>query len=355
MRQNWNLRELFTLALEAGGTSLHLNSALPAVAKTKGGLVPLTEQYLTPDDCEDIAATLSTQAVHRLKQESFYGLEPGICRYRAELYRQRDVLSLVFKLAPWRLRPLEELGLPPNVPELLQARRGLILVCGPQGAGKSWTLAALLDYIHRQRSVRSLVLGDPLEFELEARLGMTTTQSVKQGHWEEALDQIEFSDVDVVALDDFPVRRTLERALELAEAGILVLATVRNALDVSSSLFELWTKHPAWLHHSLRERVSQALQAIIFQKLVAGMTDQEKFPATEIMVASPPMRHLIQEERFIQFYNSIQTGLNSGMHTLEQSLFELFRSGCIDEKTALSETRYPDDVRRSIGTWRSRD
>ena len=354
LRREWNLRELLTKALEARGTSLHLNSGLPAVAMAGDRLVPLTEQLLTPDDCSNIVATISSGEVGCLKQESLSGRELGLCRYRAEIYRQRDVLSVVFKLTPWRLPPLEELNLPSNVPELLQARRGLILVCGPRGAGKSWTLAAMLDYIHRYRAVRSLVLGEPLEFELEARRGMPTAQSVKHDHWEAALEELEFSDLDVVALDHSPVRQTLERALDLAEAGILVLTTVRNPFDVSSTLFELWTRHPAGLHHSLRERVSQSLQAVLFQKLVPGVREGERFPATEMVVATLPMRNLIREERRIQFYNHIQTGGKYGNHTLEQSLFELFRAGSIDEETALSQTRYPEDVKRAIEFYGSR-
>lgn len=352
MRSRWNLKDLFTQALQARGLSLHLHSGLPAVAVTPDGVVPLTEHRLTRGDCAAIAAMISNQDVQRLNQESLSGQQPGICRYRAEIYRQRDVLSLVFKLSPWQLPPLHELSLPPNLPDLIQAQSGLILVCGPRGAGKSWTLAGMLDHIHRNRAVRSLVLGSPLEFELEVERGLSTSHSVTDEDWEDTLEQVEYSDIDVVALDDVPVRRTLQRMLDLAEAGILVLATVRSAFEVNCFLFDLWTQYPEWLHPSLKERVALSLQAVLFQKLVPGVAEAERFPATELVVPTAGMRNLIREERYVQFYNHIQTGGRYGMHTLEQSLFQLLRAGNIDEDTALSETRHPEDMKRLIEAWR---
>lgn len=348
---SWRLKELLTLALEAGGDSLHLHTGLPAVAMSGQGLVPLTEARLTPEDCDRIAASLLGRSVDELQQERLGGSEPELCRYRAEVFRQRDALSLVFKLAPWHHPRLEELRLPASVKECLAARSGLFLVSGPRGAGKTWSLAGALDELHRGRALRSLVLSPSPEICLEPHRGMVTHHTVK--NWSRALQQAQSADIDVFVLDGVPWEEVLEDVLRLCESGALVLASVRESADSYCAFAGLWERLPAWSHYGHRSRLSEAVQAVLYQKLIPQTHSQGLTPAVEIAIATPVLRSLLEDERCIQYYNHLQTGNQLGMQTLEQSLFFLFREGLIDEESALAGTRFPEDLSRMITAWRT--
>jgi twitching motility protein PilT len=264
---------------------------------------------------------------------------PGVARFRVNLYSQRESLAGAFRLIPTELKTLEELGMPPSLYGLCQKPRGLVLVTGPTGSGKSTTLSALIDEINRSRSDHIITIEDPIEFlhrhkncvvnQREIGPDATTFADALRG----ALRQ----DPDVILLGEMRDLETISTALTAAETGHLVFATLHTQ-DASSTVDRLIDVFPAAQQGQIRTQIAASLQGVVTQALVPTADGQGRVPAVEILFPDDAVRNLIRQAKVEQVYSIMQTGTSRGMMTLEQSLAELVLKGVIDQDTALSRS-----------------
>lgn len=349
MSERWNLQALLKLTREAGGSILHINCGLPPVTRNRHTLLPLHEGKFTPEDCDRLAAgLLGRQSVLSVKSATVRGREPELGTYRAAIYRQRDVPNIVIKLQPLTPMPLEELGLPTRVEEMMAPARGLILVCGPSRSGKTWTLGALARRFHRLRAAHTLILGQAADFEYPLDQGLVTRQPEEDtDSWKQALQWAGSSDVDAVVLDGMSSLNQVESALDLAQSK-LVMAGLNDNDYSYTAISGVAERFPAGRHLEMRYLLAHAFRGCLAQRIVAGASRGAEHLAVEIVVGTPHLRSLIREDRCIQFSNAVDTGAKYGMQSLDRSLLDLYRSGRVDRDTALDTSLCPSELDRMM-------
>jgi twitching motility protein PilT len=270
---------------------------------------------------------------------------PGVARFRVNIYSQRESLAGAFRLIPTELKTLEELGMPKSLYELCEKPRGLVLVTGPTGSGKSTTLSALIDEINRTRADHIITIEDPIEFlhrhkncvVNQRELGPDATS------FADALRGALRQDPDVILLGEMRDLETISTALTAAETGHLVFATLHTQ-DASSTVDRLIDVFPAAQQGQIRTQIAGSLQGVVTQALIPTADGQGRVPAVEILFPDDAVRNLIRQAKVEQVYSIMQTGTARGMMTLEQSLAELVLQGVITQEMALARSSRPDQL-----------
>jgi twitching motility protein PilT len=264
---------------------------------------------------------------------------PGVARFRVNLYSQRESLAGAFRLIPTELKTLEELGMPQSLYGLCQKPRGLILVTGPTGSGKSTTLSALIDEINRTRSDHIITIEDPIEFLHRHKNCVVNQREIGPDatSFADALRGALRQDPDVILLGEMRDLETISTALTAAETGHLVFATLHTQ-DASSTVDRLIDVFPAAQQGQIRTQIAGSLQGVVTQALLPTADGTGRVPAVEILFPDDAVRNLIRQAKVEQVYSIMQTGTSRGMMTLEQSLADLVLRGVIDEETALSRS-----------------
>ncbi|HEX7256312.1 MAG TPA: type IV pilus twitching motility protein PilT [Gaiellaceae bacterium] len=264
---------------------------------------------------------------------------PGVARFRVNLYSQRESLAGAFRLIPTELKTLEELGMPKSLYALCQKPRGLVLVTGPTGSGKSTTLSALVDEINRTRSDHIITIEDPIEFLHKHKSCVVNQREIGPDAttFAEALRGALRQDPDVILLGEMRDLETISTALTAAETGHLVFATLHTQ-DASSTVDRLIDVFPAAQQGQIRTQIAGSLQGVVTQTLVPTADGTGRVPAVEILFPDDAVRNLIRQAKVEQVYSIMQTGTSRGMLTLEQSLADLVLRGVIDTETALSRS-----------------
>jgi twitching motility protein PilT len=353
------LPELLKATVDMGGSDLHITTNTPPQVRVNGKLQRLGMSDLGASDTKALAYSVMTDAQKKRFEEKLeldfsFGIR-GIARFRCNVFNQRGAVGAVYRLIPEQIKGFQELGLPPILATLAERPRGLVLVTGPTGSGKSTTLAAMLDKINSERHEHILTIEDPIEYihpHKRCLVNQREVHSDTQG-FADALRAALREDPDVVLIGELRDLETVESALRIAETGHLTLGTLHtnSAAQTINRIIDIFPSHQ---QSQIRTQVSMVLEGIVCQALLPRKNGQGRVVGLEVLVPTPAIRNLIREDKIHQIYSSMQTGQDKvGMQTFNQSLATLYLSGQIDLETALSASSLRDElqdmVNRGVG------
>lgn len=350
-----SLSELLRKLIQLGGSDLHITTGSAPQVRVDGHLGPLDGyRLLSAADTKQLAYSVLTDAQkHRFEEglelDFSFGVK-GLSRFRANLFNQRGAVGAVFRAIPYEIKPFDELGLPPVVKQLCDKPRGLILVTGPTGSGKSTTLAAMVDKINRDRREHILTIEDPIEFLHNHKNCLVNQREVNADTlgFAQALRTALRQDPDVVLVGEMRDLETIESALRIAETGHLTLATLHTN-SAASTINRIIDVFPSDQQAQIRAQLSLVLEGILCQALLARAEKTGRAMAMEILVPNSAIRNLIREDKVHQIYSMMQTGQDKyGMQTFNQSLATLYHKRQITLETALQRSSNVDELRELI-------
>jgi twitching motility protein PilT len=343
-----NIDQLLTELVTRGGSDLHLTVGSHPVVRLHGSLKRLEEfPRLTADDTlHMLYRIMSSDQQKRLETDGQIDMSysiPGLARFRVNAYSQRESLAAAFRLIPMELKTLEELGLPPSLHLLTRKPRGLVLVTGPTGSGKSTSLAALIDEINRERHDHIVTIEDPIEFLHKHKSCIVNQREIGSDTYSfaDALRAALRQDPDVILLGEMRDLETISTALTAAETGHLVFATLHTQ-SAPATVDRVIDVFPAAQQEQIRMQLSGTLEGIITQTLLPTADGRGRVAALEILFPDDAIRNLIRQARVEQIYSVMQTGTQRGMQTMEQSLHALVTRTVITKETALAASSRPD-------------
>src|SRR3977135_1281305 len=348
--------DLLVTAIAHLASDLHLKVGSFPVMRIGGELHPIVEApRLSPEDTLDMAfSMMSNRQKQKLKEVSEVDIAypingVGLCR--ANIFQQRGSVSIVLRVIPDQSRTTAALGLPPVIDKIAEERRGLILVTGATGSGKSTTLAAMIDRINATRSGHIVTIEDPIEFLHRDKKAFVTQREVDVDtrSFAEALRGALRQDPDVILVGEMRDLETIETALTAAETGHLVLSTL-HTLDATETVMRIVSSFPSHQQKSVRIQLAGILKAVVSMRLVRAAKGAGRVPAVEVMVSTALIRdYIINEEKTYLIREAIAAGASQyGMQTFDQSLFQLVQSGLISIEDALNNASNPDEFRMRV-------
>ena len=345
-----SIDDLLAEMVARNASDLHLSVGASPAVRVKGELERLDFDPLTPEDTQQLLyRILSTEQQKQIEVKRQLDLSyavPGLARFRVNVYFQRDALGGAFRMIPDELKTLEELGLPASLAELAAKPRGLVLVTGPTGSGKSTTLAAMIDEINRSRTDHILTIEDPIEF-MHRHKGCIVNQreiGPDATSFAEALRAALRQDPDVILLGEMRDLETISTALTAAETGHLVLGTLHTQ-SAPGTIDRIIDVFPAEQQEQVRIMLAGSLQGVVTQALLPTADGQGRTPVLEILLPDDAVRNLIRQGKVEQIYSIMQTSTGRGMTTMEQSLSELVLRRVITIDAALTCTSRPDQLK----------
>jgi twitching motility protein PilT len=347
--------EILLEVVDRKASDLHLTAGAPPMLRQRGRLVAL-ESYprLTPEDTREfIYSILTTEQRRRLEtdlQLDFAYVVPGRARFRVNAYFQRGAVAAAFRLIPSEIVPIDSLGLPPIVHELTRRPRGLVLVTGPTGSGKSTTLAAMIDEINQTREEHIVTIEDPIEFVHAHKRCIINQRELGNDatSFASALKAALRQDPDVILVGEMRDLDTISTALTAAETGHLVFATLHTQ-DAPQTIDRIIDVFPPAQQAQIRVQLSVTLQGVITQQLLPTADGAGRCVACEVLVPTAAVRNLIREGKIHQIPSVIQTGAAQGMQSMDSALATLVRAGTITQELAEARSSSPDELRRLLG------
>jgi twitching motility protein PilT len=345
---------LLRMVVERNASDLHIKAGRPPGLRVDGELIPLDSfPSLTPQDVEEfiyeIAGEEHKKALKERKELDFAFGVPDLARFRVNVFRQRGSMAAVLRLIPFKVKGIKELNLPLVVADLAMKPRGLVLVVGPTGSGKSTTLAAMIDHINSNARKHIITIEDPIEFWHEDKLSYISQRQVGQDT-ESFYDGLKYAlreDPDVILIGELRDLETTMAAISAAETGHLVLATLHTT-GADQTVDRIIDMYPAQQQQQVRVQLSMTLQGVLSHTLLPRKDGRGRVLALEIMVATPAIRSLIREGKTHMINAQIQTGAEFGMQTLDQALRKLYLDGLISYETAMEVARNPDELVRML-------
>jgi twitching motility protein PilT len=350
-----NLGDFLTYVLEQGASDLHLTGGLPPMSRINGELGPIPGyRKLLPKDLQEIIYAMLTQKQreqfeNNLELDMSYAI-PGQARFRVNVFKQRDALGSVMRLIPYGIKTIEELGLPNTVKQFSSLKRGLVLVTGITGSGKSTTLAALIDVINTERHEHIMTVEDPIEFLHRHKSCIVNQREVGADtqDFATALKHVLRQDPDVILVGEMRDLETISAALTAAETGHLVFGTLHTQ-DAPQSVDRVIDVFPPHQQQQVRVQLAGTLAGVISQQLVPTSDGKGRAVAAEILVATPAVRNLVREGKTHQIYTSMQSGGALGMQVMDSHLAELVKKGRVSYEAALERSHHPDEFNRLSG------
>src|SRR5512142_3281584 len=348
------LSDLLKRMLEMSGGELHITTNSPPQVRVHGRLLPLDLAPMNPAETKQLAYSVMTDAQkHRVEEDLeldfSFGLK-GLARFRANVFNQRGATAAVFRVIPFEIKSFNQLNLPPVVSALCDKPRGLILVTGPTGSGKSTTLAAMLDKINSERHEHIITIEDPIEFVHHHKNCLVNQREVHSDTkgFSEALRSALREDPDVVLIGEMRDLETIEAALRIAETGHLTFGTLHTN-SASSTINRIIDVFPSTQQSQIRAQLSLVLEGIMCQSLLPKIGGQGRAMAMEILVPNPAIRNLIREDKIHQIYSAMQSGQEKfGMQTFNQSLATLYMTKQITLEVALQRSSLPEELQEMI-------
>jgi twitching motility protein PilT len=348
--QTSSIDDLLERMVARGASDLHVTTGSEPAIRVNGRLERLSDlSRLSNEDTQRLLyRILSTEQQKQLEIKRQLDLSysmPGLARFRVNVYFQRESLGGAFRLVPAELKTLADLGLPEQLHELAKKPRGLVLVTGPTGSGKSTTLAAIIDEINRTRDDHIITIEDPIEFLHRHKRCIVNQREIGPDatSFAEALRGALRQDPDVILLGEMRDLETIATALTAAETGHLVFATLHTQ-DAPSTVDRLIDVFPAAQQEQIRVQIASTIQAVVTQALVPTIDGNGRIPAVEILFPDDAVRNLIRQAKVEQVYSIMQTGTQRGMQTLEQALADLVVRGKISQDAAVARSSRPDQL-----------
>jgi twitching motility protein PilT len=348
------LNQLLKTMVEQGGSDLHLTTNSAPQIRVDGQLRPMNLPPLTPSETKQVAYSILTDnQKHRLEEnleiDLSFGLK-GLARFRANIFHQRGAIAAVFRQIPFEIKSFRELGLPTVIERMCEKPRGLVLVTGPTGSGKSTTLAAMMDKVNRERHEHIVTVEDPVEF-LHSHKNCIVNQRELHADthsFANALRSALRQDPDVVLIGEMRDLETVESAMRIAETGHLTFATLHTN-SAAQSINRIIDVFPAHQQAQIRAQMSLVLEGIVCQALLPRAGGKGRVMAMEILVPNSAIRNLIREDKVHQIYGMMQAGqAKHGMRTFNQSLADLYFKRLITQETALARSALPDELQEII-------
>jgi twitching motility protein PilT len=342
-----SIDELLEQMVERNASDLHVTTGTPPVIRVRGEVERLKGyDALTPEETQQLLyRILSSEQQKQLelkRQLDFSHSIPGLARFRVNVYFQRESLGAAFRLIPTELKTLEELGIPSSLHTLAEKPRGLVLVTGPTGSGKSTTLAALIDEINRNRSEHILTIEDPIEFLHRHKRCIVNQREIGPDatSFADALRAALRQDPDVILVGEMRDLETIATALTAAETGHLVFGTLHTQ-SAPSTIDRIIDVFPAEQQEQVRIQIASSLQGVVTQALLPTADGMGRVPALEILLPDDAVRNLIRQGKVEQIYSVMQTNTGRGMQTMEQSLGDLIMRRVVDLEVGLSRSSRP--------------
>lgn len=352
--QKVNLHQLLRAMIDKGASDMHITTGSPPLLRIDGSVVPLKLDPLTPVDTKQLCYSVLTEE-QRLEFEKKKELDlsfgvKNLSRYRANIFQQRGAVSGAFRAIPFKILSFDELGLPPVVAELTERPRGLILVTGPTGSGKSTTLASIIDKINSEHRHHIMTIEDPIEYLHPHKRSIVNQRELGADTYsfKDALKYVLRQDPDVVLIGEMRDLETIEAALTIAETGHLVFATLHTN-SAAQSINRIIDVFPPHQQAQVRAQLSFVLEGVLSQLLIPRAGAPGRVLSMEVMVPNPAIRNLMREDKVHQIYSQMQVGQGKhGMQTMNQSLFSLYARRLISLEEALGRSTDQDELRMMI-------
>ena len=334
-----SLAELLELTVKEGASDLHLTVGISPIIKVNGKLVRLEHEILRPEDTEAYAREILQDAYEKYdaigEYDTSYSIH-GKGRFRVNIYKQRNSTALAIRVISLDMPTLDSLGYPETLKDICNLKRGLVLVTGPTGSGKSTTLAALINEINSNRESHIITIEDPIEFLHKHNKSIVNQREIGKDtlSYERALKAALREDPDVILIGEMRDLETISTAITAAETGHLVFSTL-HTIGAAKTIDRIVDVFPPHQQEQIKIQLASVLQSIISQQLVETI-DGERTASLEIMVATPAIKNLIREGKTHQIESSIQTGSKYGMRTMDMELANLYREGIITQETAMN-------------------
>jgi twitching motility protein PilT len=354
------LPDLLATTLRLGGSDLHLSVGSAPQVRVNGDLRKLELPLLTSDVTRSLVYSVLSDAQKKIFEETWeqdlaFGLE-GVGRFRCNVFLQKGAVGAVFRLIPDKIPTLEDLGLPPVLGRLADRPRGLVLVTGPTGSGKSTTLAAMIDRVNTSRPVHILTVEDPIEYLHQHKTALVNQRELHSDTrtFTNALRGALREDPDVVLVGEMRDLETMEAAMKLAETGHLTLATLHTN-SAAQTVTRIIDAFPAHQQSQIRTQLSLVLEGIVCQSLLPKANGSGRIAALEILVATPAIRNLIREDKVHQIYSTMQAGQEKfSMQTMNQALAKLIMSRIVSREVAMAASSGKDELTQMLDRERVR-
>ena len=343
------IEDILRLTVESGASDLHLTVGTAPVLRINGKLVRLDTRALFPEDTDNIATELASgDQIHKLRTEGsvdFAMTSAGMNRFRISLYRQKRTTAIALRMLPRQMLSSKEIGLPRITDELIRLPRGLVLVTGPTGSGKTTSLAAMLNDINLHLGHHIVTIEDPIEYLHEHQEGMVNQREVGTdvGSFAEGLRRALRQDPDVILVGEMRDLETMETAIRAAETGHLVFSTLHTT-GAGRTVDRIVDSFPEGQQEQIRVQLSTNLKAVISQLLIPRIDRPGRIAVFEVMVNTPSVAALIRDNKTFRLATEIQTGAKYGMNTIEQSLVDLYLAGVIAREEIFGKAQDPELV-----------
>ena len=347
------IEEILTAAKEAGASDVHLTVGIPPKMRVNGNLVTMDFPKMLPADTLDVVLSIMTETQRdRYEEKGEYDMSfavPNVARYRVNVFKQRGSAALAFRVVSTEIPSPEKLGVPESVIDLYQRKRGLILVTGPTGSGKSTTLAAIIDKVNSNRDAHIITLEDPIEYLHQHKMSMVNQREIglDSENYANALRAALREDPDVILVGEMRDFETISVAITAAETGHLVLSTL-HTIGAASTIDRVIDVFPPHQQQQIRVQLSNVLEAVISQQLIPTSDGRGRCAAFEVMHANHAVRNLIREGKSHQLQSVMQTNRKIGMITMDDAILQLYYDGRIDRELAIQFAQDVDGMEQKI-------
>lgn len=351
------ITELLEKMVEFGASDIHLKTGSSPILRVNGELTLIggwREGKLTPSQTSELAFSMMNE-LQRHQFEEKHELDmaysvSGLGRFRANIFMQRGSIGLVLRMIPFQVPGFKELNLPPVVlKKLAEERRGLVMVVGPTGCGKSTTLAAIVDYINSTRKCHIMTIEDPIEYLHRDKESMINQREIgiDTNSFADALRHIVRQDPDVILIGEMRDAETLTAALSAAETGHLVLTTL-HTIDAPQTVKRMINLAPPYLHNQIQMQLSLTLQGIVSLRLLPRIDAGGRIPAVEVMIATAFVRKLLEENKIAEIGDAVGKGRHYGMQTFNQAIINLYREKKISYEDAMAAASNPEELKLNL-------